>query len=157
MKTHKQDKRWFMLGIITLISSIVFGHGDHGAPGSLPSPLYGGRVKEAEHKSKNHHEGPEDELFFEAKFNKGKLEVFPLILPAKDPSFFKGLKPSDLKKVTLKVELSRSKKKVDLTPKEESLGWWTNFDPGKERRFTVQVSALHGDEVKEAIIQLEKE
>jgi len=43
-----------LIVISFLLSRLVFGHGDHSVPGSIPPGLHGGFVKEADHAEEEH-------------------------------------------------------------------------------------------------------
>ncbi len=139
--------------LVATLSLAGLAHEGHDQPGAMPSAPHGGKVKEAMAGGKKS-EG--SELFFEVVFEGSKLTLYPLTLPADDPSAFKGLSPAkDISNILVQVEFPRSKRIDKVAAKVGPQSIEAAVNAKGATRFLVHVSATHQGTNKKAKIQVE--
>ncbi len=151
-----------MLILISMVIHLnVFAHGDHSVPGVLPPAPNGGVLSEAKHDHKdsgkhNHKVANEKELFFEAKYKKNKIAIFPLLLSHKEKNVFSPIKVSEIKDLKIKLKNPRTKQLTNFTlvREDESIG--LEIESTRIRRLIIELSALIKQARYTAEIQVEK-
>lgn len=140
---------------LSLFLAPANAHEGHKEPGALPPAPHGGVLGEAEHTVKHLPDPKETELFFEAKFVSGELELYALGLEATNTATFKTVAPEDVSPIKVKVEYPRTKKTEEVKLSPTDAGFKTKFTPKSPGRFIVHVSGTHNKEVKTAKLQVE--
>jgi hypothetical protein len=162
-------KTVFLTGLLGLTFCFtLFAHEGHDAPGALPPPPHGGRVKLAsdlaghedhdekkEPGAKEHAHEEEPEIFIEVVYKEKKLFIYPMVLPEKDPSSFSELPISDLKELSSRIEFPRQKRFEPIQIRAKANSWEADFDAKKAHRFIVHLSFNYKGEEKQTKIQIE--
>ena len=152
---------------ILIIGAIIFGlkafaHGDHSAPGALPSPPHGGVLGEAKHEHKgshkghDHHEAEEREIFFEIVKKGESLKIYPLMINPKNHKEFLEIKARKFTDVNLIAHNPRKKKNHKLEFISTLKYWATNLKKIRGRRFLIKITGIYHGAKYKASIQIEK-
>lgn len=133
--------------LILVMSSSVFAHKDHSAPGAIPPAPHGGVIKEAIHKHRgsHHHDhvkASKKEVFIEGVYKEGNIELYPLELEPKEAKFFIPIKLDQISEVKIKTINPRDKSVLSDNYTLDNDKFLIKLENNKSRRIVVEYSGI---------------